>query len=173
MNISSIKGYSFSNTGNLKAQNSSFKNTFKGNEAPKESEYENPVSVKTEKALAVLSSVGISAVAGAVVAGLVSVLRPDGKLLSKIPLLSGAAGALLTLALILPSKLYHTKVNATVKEKEMDVFTVDKELKKDLTKEVHKEVKDPEISLDEKLKHNLQLQTANRASAHAVGITTF
>ena len=67
--------------------------------------------------------------------------------------------------------LYHTKINATVKEKEMGIFTADKELKKDLTKEVHTEVKDPEVSLDQKLQHNMQLQLANKAAA--VGFTTF
>ena len=53
----------------------------------------------------------------------------------------------------------------------MDVFTRDKELKKDLTKEVHDAVKDPEVSLDDKLNHNLKLQAGNRAST--LGITQF
>lgn len=170
MNVSSIKGYSFSNTKALNTVNSGFKNTFKGDSSKKTDEYENPVSVKTEKALAALSSVGISAVVGTVVAGIVSVLQPNGKLLSKIPVLSGIGAALVALALTLPSKLYHTKVNATVKEKEMGVFTQSKELQKDLTKEVHAEVKDPEVSLDDKLDHNLKLQAANRASMQTVGL---
>lgn len=162
MNVSGIKSCSFTN----KAFTS-----FKG-ENKEKNEYYNPVNTKTEKGLAILSSVGISAVIGAIGAGIVSVLTgKEGKqLFTKVPMLSGAAAALISLAFILPSKLYHTKINATVKEKEMDVFTADRELKKDLTKEVHTEVKDPEVSLDKKLDDNLKLQLANRAAA--VGFTT-
>lgn len=47
----------------------------------------------------------------------------------------------------------------------MDVYSRDKELKSALTEEVHKEVLDPEVSLDKKLDDNLKLQTANRAQA--------
>lgn len=163
MNISAVKSYSVSN----KALTG-----FRGNnEETKKEEYYNPVNVKTERKLAVLSSTGVSLAVGAVAAGLVSVIKENTKLFSKIPLLSGAAAALVTLGLTLPSKLYHTKINATVKEKEMGIFTADKELKKDLTKEVHTEIKDPEVSLDQKLQHNMQLQLANKAAA--VGFTTF
>ncbi len=162
MNISGIKSYSFNNMQNNKAT------SFKGNKE-ENGEYYNPVDIGTERKLAVLSSVGTSVVAGVVGAGLTSVLRGE-KPYKKIPLLLGAASALVTLALNLPSKLYHTKVNATVKQKEMDVFTADKELKKDLTREVHTEVKNPEVSLDKKLDDNLKLQLANRAAA--VGFTT-
>ena len=70
-----------------------------------------------------------------------------------------------TAALALPSKLYNTAVNAFAREKEMDVYSRDKELKSALTEEVHKEVLDPEVSLDKKLDDNLKLQTANRAQA--------
>lgn len=163
MNVSGIKSYSFSN----KLQNNKAIN-FKGAKE-ENNEYYNPVNVGTERKLAVLSSVGVSAVAGAISAGLTSVLRGEMPY-KKIPLITGAVAALATLALNLPSKLYHTKVNATVKQKEMDVFTADKELKKDLTREVHTEVKDPEVSLDKKLDDNLKLQLANRGSA--VGFTT-
>lgn len=155
MNISGIKGYSFSNKGLTK---------FKGNENTKASgEYYNPVNVKTERKLAILSSVGISAVAGAIGAGLTSVIT-GSSLFKKIPMLAGAAVAAITFGLSLPSRLYHTKVNATVKEKEMGVFTADRELKKDLTQNVHQEVKDPDVSLDKKLDDNLKLQLANRAA---------
>ena len=53
----------------------------------------------------------------------------------------------------------------------MDIFTREEENKKDLTKEVHNEVKDSEVPLDQKLEHNLQLQLANKASM--VGFKTF
>lgn len=163
MNVSSIKAYSFNN----RAQN------FKGNtENNNEQRYENPVDVKTERNLAILSSVGTSAVAGAIGAGITSVLKGSSPL-KKIPLLAGGATALVALALTLPSKLYHTKVRATVNKKEMDVFTVDKELKKDLAKEVHTEIQNEDVSLDDKLRHNMQWQMGNKASASTVGLTSF
>lgn len=168
MNISAIKGFSVSNPAKA-----GLKSNFKGNEnsAPANDAYYNPVNPKTEKKLAVLSSVGSSAVVGAVVAGLTSFLKEDTKLLSRVPLLAGAAAGLVALALTLPSALYRTNVNATVREKEMDIFTRDAELQKDLTQEVHQEVKDPEVSLDQKLAHNVQLQLANKAAM--VGFKTF
>ena len=46
----------------------------------------------------------------------------------------------------------------------MDVFSRDKELKSSLTEEVHKEVLDPNVSLDKKLDDNLKLQMSNRAN---------
>ncbi len=78
MNISSIKAYSF----NSRAQN------FKGNtENNNEQRYENPVNIKTERNLAVLSSVGTSLVTGAVGAGITSVLKGSSPL-KKFPFLS-------------------------------------------------------------------------------------
>ncbi len=171
MNISPVSARAFAPKAAINFKGNDEENTKSPAPIEKEDEYYNPVSVKTERRLAVLSSAGTSAIVGAVVAGLTSALKEDTKLFSKVPMIAGAIATLGTLALTLPSKLYHTKVNATVKEKEMDVFTRDKELKKDLTKEVHNEVKDPEVSLDDKLNHNLKLQAGNRAST--LGITQF
>lgn len=123
--------------------------------------YENPISRKKEKALATISVIGGSAVLGAVVGGLVSCLKIGGKKSALI----GAGTAVVAAALTLPSKLYNTAVNAFAREKEMAVFSRDKELKSSLTEEVHKEVLDPDVSLDKKLDDNLKLQTANRAQA--------
>ena len=125
------------------------------------SKYENPISRKKEKALAVISVIGGSAVFGAVVAGLASCL----KIGAKKSIITGGVAAVAAALLTLPSKLYNTAVNAFAREKEMAVFSRDKELKSSLTEEVHKEVLDPEVSLDKKLDDNLKLQTANRAQA--------
>lgn len=129
--------------------------------APAGQLYENPISRKKEKALAALSVIGGSAVFGAVVAGLASCLKIGGKKSMLIGGIAAAAAALMTL----PSKLYNTAVNAFAREKEMAVFSRDKELKASLTEEVHKEILNPEVSLDKKLDDNLKLQTANRAQA--------
>ncbi len=164
MNVSGIKAYSFNN----RAQ------SFKGNtENNNEQRYDNPVNIKTERNLAILSSVGTSLCAGAIGAGITALLKGEGcKIYSKLPLLIGAAAGLITLALSLPTKLYHTKINATVNKKEMDVYTVDKELKKDLAKEVHAEIQNEDTSLDDKLRYNMQWQMGNKANASAVGLTS-
>jgi len=161
MNISGIKAYSFNN----RAQS-----TFKGNEN-NEQRYENPVNPKTERNLAILSSVGTSLVTGAIGTGITSVLKGSSPL-KKVPLLVGAAVGLVTLAFTLPSKLYHTKINATVNKKEMDVYTVDKELKKDLAKEVHTEIQNENVSLDDKLAYNLKWQMGNKAQSSAIGLAS-
>lgn len=146
------------------------------------SEYENPVSRGTERNLAVLSSVTGSLVAGAVIYGLSSCLvktEPMAeKTLSaffkakKLPLGIGAAAAAIALLVTLPAKLYNTNVNAFVKQKEMDVFSRDRDLKSNLTEQVGQEVKDPEVNLDKKLDDNLKLQIANRGGAIAIANVT-
>lgn len=130
----------------------------------KEQDYENPVSRSMERNLAILSSVGVAGVVGGIAGGL-SRLALDNK---KYPWGIGAAVAALTLAFTLPANIYHTKVNVFVKQKEMDVFSRDRNLKTNLTEEVDKEVMDENVSLDKKLDDNLKLQMANRGAA--VGI---
>lgn len=129
-----------------------------------DSGYENPVSRSTEKKLAILGSVAGSSALGAVAGGLVSTAVKEGK---KLPLGLGigAGVALLSLFITLPAKLYGAKVNAFTREKEMDVFSRDRDLKSSLTEEVHTEVKNPDISLDKKLDDNLKLQMANKGNA--------
>ena len=70
----------------------------------------------------------------------------------------GAAAGLITLALTLPSKLYNTKVNAFAREKEMDVYSRDKDLKSNIMEEVNKEVKDEDVDLDQKINHYTSVQ---------------
>jgi len=90
----------------------------------------------------------------------------------KTPLLIGAAAAALSLFVTLPPKLYNTKVNAFVKQKEVDVFSRDRNLKSNLTEEVDKEVQNPNVSLDKKLDDNLKLQMANRGGALGIANIT-
>lgn len=137
----------------------SFTQDLEKKEASKTSQYENPISRKKEKALATLSVVGGSVVLGAVVAGLATCL----KLGTKKSAMIGGVAAVIAAAVTLPSKLYNTAVNAFAREKEMNVYSRDKELKSSLTEEVHKEVLDPDVSLDKKLDDNLKLQMGNRA----------
>ena len=150
------------NVGKVGLMNST---NFKSNPQFKGEEYENPVSRSTEKNLAVLKSVGWASAFGVITAGLVSTFGYQSK---KYPIIAGLAAAAVNLVLTLPAALYNTKVNAYVKQKEMDVFSRDRSLKTNLTEEVDQEVKDPEVSLDKKLDDNLKLQMANRGNA--VGI---
>ena len=134
MNISSISAISGGNS--FKAQ------------------YENPINRKTERNLAILQSTGVSALAGVTAAGIGSCFVEGGiqnnkKLLAGV----GTAAMLGTLALTLPSKLYNTKVGAFTREKEMDVFSRDRDLKSNIMENVNDEIKDENVSLDEKIKH--------------------
>lgn len=135
---------------------------FKSNH--REQEYENPVSRSMERNLAILSSVGVAGVVGAIAGGLTSFATTNKKLWFGV----GSAVAAITLAFTLPANIYNTKVNVFVKQKEMDVFSRDRNLKTNLTEEVDKEVLNENISLDKKLDDNLKLQMANRGAA--VGI---
>ena len=55
-------------------------------------------------------------------------------------------------------------MNAFAREKEMDVFSRDKDLKSNIMEEVNKEVKDDEVSLDDKINHYTQVQMANNGN---------
>ena len=72
------------------------------------------------------------------------------------------------MALTLPSKLYNTKVNAFTREKEMDVFTRDRDLKSNIMEEVNKEVKDEDVDLDQKINHYTSVQMANNGNGMLV-----
>lgn len=127
--------------------------------------YENPINRKSEKGLAIWGSVGASTLVGATAAGIGSCFikagtKGRGWKLGAI----GAVAGLLTMALTLPAKLYNTKVNAFAREKEMDVFSRDRELKSNIMEEVDKEVKDEDVSLDDKINHYTSVQMANNGN---------
>lgn len=129
----------------------------------KDSEYENPISRNTEKKLAILGAVAGSTALGGIAGGITSAVKKTKRLPYGLGI--GAGVALLSLFITLPATLYNAKVNAFTREKEMDVFSRDRDLKSSLTEEVHSEVKNPDISLDKKLDDNLKLQMANKGNA--------
>ena len=136
--------------------------SYRNNASFKAGQYENPINRNTEKKLAILGSIGSSAIVGTVAAGIGSCfveggLKNNKKLLGGI----GAVAALGTMALTLPSKLYNTKVNAFAREKEMDVFSRDRDLKSNIMDEVNSEVKNKDVDLDKKIKHYTSVQMAN------------
>ncbi len=132
---------------------------FTGND---KNEYENPINRGTEKGLAILGSVGGSTLAGLTAAGIGSCFIKAGTKNRAFKLTGiGAAIGLITMALTLPAKLYDTKVRAFTREKEMDVFTRDRELKSNILGEVNKEVQDEDVDLDTKINHYTTVQMAN------------
>ena len=128
-------------------------------------DYENPINRGTEKGLAIWGSIGGSALVGATAAGIGSCFIKSGAKNRALKLSGiGVAAGLLTMALTLPAKLYNTKVRAFTREKEMDVFSRDRELKSNIIEEVNKEVKDEDVSLDQKINHYTSVQMANNGN---------
>lgn len=120
----------------------------------KKEEYENPINRGTERGLAIWGTIGGSALAGATAAGISTFLIEEGSKNRGWKLGGiGVAVGLGVLALTLPAKLYDTKVKAFTREKEMDVFTRDRELKSNIMEEVNNEVKDKNVDLDTTLNH--------------------
>ena len=127
--------------------------------------YENPINRKTESKLAVWGSIGGSVLAGATAAGIGSCfIKSDAPHRAMKLGGIGTVVGLVLMALTLPAKLYDTKVRAFTREKEMDVFSRDRELKSNILSEVDKEVKDEDVSLDEKINHYTTVQMANNGN---------
>ena len=82
----------------------------------------------------------------------------------KIPTAIGAAAGLLTLALTLPQKIYDTKVNAYVKQKEMDVFSRQKSAQSNIYEDINDEIKDEDVSLDQKINHYSTVKMADNGN---------
>lgn len=130
-------------------------------------QYENPVSRKTEKNLAVLSSIGGSALAGITAGGITAYVKGKGKAMPLAPII-GIVAAGIVAALTLPASLYQTKVSSFVKEKEMDVFSRDKEANIAIAEGVNDKVKDEDVSLDEKINTYFNYKMASNAAGLAV-----
>lgn len=127
----------------------------------KSQSYENPVNRGTERNLAILMSVGGSALAGVVAGGLSTCFDKIKATGWKGPVGIGTAVGLLTLGLTLPQKLYATKVNAYVREKEMDVFSRQKSAQSNIYEDINDEIRDEEVSLDQKINHYSTVKMAD------------
>ena len=135
----------------------------------KKSDYENPINRKTEKNLAIWTSIGSSTLVGGTAAAFGSCCIGKGAKSRALKLGGiGVAAGLITMALTLPTKLYNTKVNAFTREKEMDVFSRDRDLKSNIMDEVNKEVKDEDVDLDQKINHYTSVQMANNGNGMLV-----
>ena len=76
----------------------------------------------------------------------------------------GAAAMAATMLLTLPGKLYDTKVNAMVREKEMDVFSRKKSAESNILGEVDKEIQNENVSLDKKINHYTTVKMADNGN---------
>ncbi len=124
------------------------------------STYENPINRKTERNLAVLKSTGTGALAGVIAGGLTSCFTKG----YKSPIIAGVIACLATIGLMLPSSLYNTKVNAYAREKEMDVFSRQKSAQSNIYEDINDEIKDENISLDQKINHYSTVKMADNGS---------
>lgn len=111
--------------------------------------YENPINRSTERNLAILNSLGASALLGVIAGGVTTIFKKGWK----IPTLIGGIAGLLSMAISLPAKLYQVKVSAFSREKEMDVFSRKKEAQSTIYEDINKEVKDETVPLSEKIKN--------------------
>ncbi len=119
--------------------------------------YENPVNRKTERNLAALSTVGWSALIGVTAGGLTSCVSRGWK----IPTGAGVAATAISLLLMLPSKLYNRKLSAFAREKEMDVFSRQKDAQANIYNDINNEIKNEDVSLDEKINHYATVKMAD------------
>jgi len=120
-----------------------------GNKKVDKDGYENPINRKTERNLAILGTIGGSTLIGATAGALTSCVTKGWK----VPGIVGAIATVASLALLLPSKLYNRSVSAFAKEKEMDVFSRQKDAQANIYGAINEEIKDEEVSLDEKINH--------------------
>jgi len=126
------------------------KAAFRGNDL------KNPVNRKVERRLAILNSAGLSVVTGAVTTAIgrsfTSSWRNAGIL--------GACAGIATMAVICPRMLYRSGINAYAKEKEMDVFTKEKEVQKKLLNDVDEAIENHHPDLQGKIENYAKARSA-------------
>ena len=127
--------------------------------------YENPINRKTEKGLTVLQSVGTSALIGGTAFGIASFLIPKTVKIrmGKAAIIGGVLGAV-SLLLTLPANLYNTKVRAFTREKEMDVFSRQKEAQASIYDGINTEIQDDNVSLADKISHYATAKMADNGN---------
>ena len=81
-----------------------------------------------------------------------------------IPIGIGIAAGLASLLFTLPQNLYNTKLNAFARQKEMDVFTRQKDAQASIYGDINEEIKDEDVSLDKKIGHYATARMADKGS---------
>ena len=118
---------------------------FKG----RKNELDNPVNRKLEKRLAILNAGGISAVAGALTTAIARSYTASWKNAGMF----GVGAALVTMMFICPRFMYKSGINSYKKEKELDVFTKEKEVQKKLLTNVNEAIDHGDSELNVKLEN--------------------
>lgn len=109
------------------------------------SDSSNPVNKKMETRLAILNAGGISAAMGA----LTTIVSRSYTTSWKSAGLFGLSAAAITMLFVCPRFLYKSGINSYTKEKEMDVFTKEKEVQKKLLTDVDDAIENhPEVLRD-------------------------
>ena len=111
------------------------------------SEFKNPVNRKTEKHLAILNAGGVSAAMGAVTTAVARSYTSTWKHASYF----GIGAAFVTMMFVCPRFMYKSGINSYAKEKEMDVFTKEKEVQKKLLNDVDDAIEHHSQDLHDKL----------------------
>ncbi len=136
---------------NLKANNQV--STQKQNSQPlrftgsNDSEYKNPVSRGTERTLAAAGAAVFSGIVGTI-AGFVAHNCLQGKKNPKmLGAVIGAGVGLATAAVTVTSAIYNAGVNSFIKKKNMGVFSREKSVETNLSEQIDKNTKNPEVPL--------------------------
>ncbi len=111
--------------------------------------YENPINREMEKKLAIANAVGLSAVTGAVATAVsrsaVSSWRHAGGI--------GAVAGCIAMIFLGPMFLYKAGIKSFTKEKEMDVFVQENEMKKKLIADVNDAIDNKSNNLQGKIEN--------------------
>ena len=110
---------------------------------------ENPVNRNTERRLAVMNAGGISAVTGAVTTAIARSYTSTWKHAA----LFGLGAAAVTMMFVCPRFLYKSGITSFAKEKEMDVFSKEKEVQKKLLTDVNEAIDEHSEDLPDKLEN--------------------
>ena len=124
--------------------------------------YENPVNRKTERNLAILRNISLSTIIGVVAGWLTKSFVKETTW--KLPVGIGAAATAISMILTLPGALYGTKVRAFAREKEMDVFSRQKETQSDLYEDLNQEIRNDYVPLDQKINHYTTVKMAENGN---------
>lgn len=122
------------------------KATFRGSHP---SFHENPVDKKMETRLAILNAGGISTAMGA----LTTIVARSYTANWKHAGMFGLSAAAVTMLFVCPRFLYKSGINSYTKEKELDVFTKEKEVQKKLLSDVDNAIENNPEVLQEKLEN--------------------
>lgn len=121
------------------------------------SDFKNPVNKRTEKRLAILNAGGVSVAMGAVTTAIARSYTSSWKHASWF----GLGAAAVTMLFVCPRFMYKSGINAYAKEKEMDVFTKEKEVQKKLLNDVDDAIEHHSEDLQDKLENYSKAKTAD------------